>query len=74
MKNDFLKEIIRKRLIEEIDSSGISYAEISRRVGINKSIITQYKNTNKLPSVETLARICEVIGADSNYILGLINN
>ena len=69
-----LKELIRKRLIEEIDASGMSYAEIAKRVGVNRTNISQYKNTKKLPTVETLARICEVIGADSNYILGLTDN
>ncbi len=74
MKNDMLKELIRKRLIEEIDASGMSYAEIAKMVGVNRTNISQYKNTKKLPSVETLARICEVIGADANYILGISDN
>ena len=74
MKDDVLKELIRKRLIEEIDASGLSYAEIAKQIGVNRTNISQYKNTKKLPSVETLARICEVIGADANYILGISNN
>ena len=74
MKNDMLKEFIRKRLIEEIDASGMSYAEIAKMVGVNRTNISQYKNTKKLPSVETLARIFEVIGADANYILGISDN
>ncbi len=74
MKNDMLKELIRKRLIEEIDASGMSYAEIAKMVGVNRTNISQYKNTKKLPTVETLARICEVIGADANYILGISDN
>ena len=73
-KNDMLKELIRKRLIEEIDASGMSYAEIAKMVGVNRTNISQYKNTKKLPTVETLARICEVIGADANYILGISDN
>ena len=74
MKNDMLKELIRKRLIEEIDASGMSYAKIAKMVGVNRTNISQYKNTKKLPTVETLARICEVIGADANYILGISDN
>ena len=69
-----LKELIRKRLIEEIDASGMSYAEIAKMVGVNRTNISQYKNTKKLPTVETLARICEVIDADANYILGISDN
>ncbi|HIU06086.1 MAG TPA: helix-turn-helix transcriptional regulator [Candidatus Onthoplasma faecigallinarum] len=71
MNDVLLKDVIRKRLIEEIDASGLSYAEICRKVGINPSSITQYKNSTKLPTIETLAKICEIIGADANYILGL---
>ena len=52
----------------------MSYAEIAKMVGVNRTNISQYKNTKKLPTVETLARICEVIGADANYILGISDN
>ena len=63
-------DIIRQRLIQEIDESGLTYFEIAKRVGVSATMITQYK-TRKMPSLETFARICEVLDLDANYILGL---
>lgn len=64
------KEII-KRLFEEINSSGLTYSEIAKRVGISVVMLSQYKTLYKLPSLETFTKICSVIGASSDYILGL---
>ena len=52
----------------------MKYTDIAKAVEINVALLSQYRTTNKLPSLETLARICEVIGADANYILGISNN
>lgn len=68
------KELISKRLKEELDSSTISNYEIAKKVGVTNSLIAQYKTKGKLPSLVTLAKICEVIGSDANYILGITDN
>ena len=64
------KEII-ERLFEEINSSGLTYSEIAKQVGISVVMLSQYKNLYKLPSLETFTKICTVINASSDYILGL---
>ena len=69
-----MRELIRKRLIEEIKASKLKTVEIGELLGIDASNITQYKNTNKLPSLETFAKFCKIIGADANYILGITDN
>lgn len=69
-----MREIIRKRLIEEIQASKLTTVQIGEKLGIDPSNITQYKNTNKLPSLETFAKLCKIIGADANYILGITDN
>ena len=74
MNRKLRREIIRKRLVQEIEASGLTSAEIARRAGISSTILCQYKTTNKLPSLVVLANICEVIGADTNYILGITDN
>lgn len=71
MNDKFRKELIKTRLNDEIKASKMSYAEIARLVGCTKSMISQYKTTNKMPTILMLAKICEVIGADANYILGI---
>lgn len=73
MKNDTIrKSIIKQRLIEEIEASKLPLYKIAEQVGCSSSMLSQYKSTNKLPSLVMLAKICEVIGADANYILGIL--
>ena len=74
MKDDVRKEIIKTRLAEEIKNSGMTNTEIAKAIGVNIAMITKYKKLLKLPSITTLSKICEVIGADANYILGLVDN
>ncbi|HIU06087.1 MAG TPA: helix-turn-helix transcriptional regulator [Candidatus Onthoplasma faecigallinarum] len=68
------RRLIKIRLNEAIQNSGYKYSVIAKKIGIDKSMLTQYFSTNKLPSITTLSKICEVIGADANYILGLVDN
>lgn len=74
MKDAIRKELIKTRLAEEIKNSGMTNTEIAKAIGVNVSLITQFKKLLKLPSITTLSKICEVIGADANYILGLVDN
>lgn len=64
------KEII-DRLFEEIKACGLKSSEIAKKVGISAVMLTQYKTLYKLPSLETFAKICSIIGASADYILGL---
>lgn len=74
MKDAIRKELIKTRLAEEIKNSGMTNKEIAVAIGVNIAMITKYKKLLKLPSITTLSKICEVIGADANYILGLVDN
>ena len=67
-------DLIKERLNKEIKVSGLTSSEIARRVGVSPTMLTQYRTTKKMPSLETFARICKVIDADANYILGLTDN
>ena len=62
---------IKKRLGEEIKNSGLTTVEIAKLAGVSPEMITQYKTTNKLPKLDTFARICKNLDLDANYILGL---
>lgn len=63
--------VIKKRLSEELRTSGLTTIEIAKRVGVSPEMITQYCTTKKLPKLDTFARICKELDLDSNYILGL---
>ena len=64
-------EIIKKRLVEELKNSGLTTAEIARRVGVSPEMITQYCTTKKLPKLDTFAKLCKELDLDANYILGI---
>lgn len=64
------KKII-ERLIEEIKFSGLTQKEIAKRMGVSYFSISYYKTNNSLPKLDTFTKLCKVIGADSNYVLGL---
>ena len=74
MNKQLRREIIQKRLKEELENCGLKYIDIAKAVGINVALLSQYKSGKKLPSIENFSTICEVIGADANYILGIIDD
>ncbi len=63
--------IIKKRLSEEIKNSGLTTIQIAKLIGVSPEMITQYKTTDKLPKLDTFAKLCKELDLDSNYILGL---
>lgn len=66
-----MKEEIIKKLFEEIDASNMTYSEIAKQTGISVVMLSQYKNNGKLPSLQTFAKLCQVIDTSADYILGL---
>ena len=65
------QELIKTRLTEAIRKSGMSITEIALKMNLSVSIITQYCNTKKMPSLDTFAELCKVLDVSSDYILGL---
>ena len=57
MRNDLIKQ----RLVEELNSCRLTTTEIAKRVGVSPEMITQYRTTKKLPKLDL----------DAAYILGL---
>lgn len=65
------QKIIKKRLGEELKNSGLTTVEIAKRIGVSPEMVTQYKTTEKLPSLDTFAKLCKELDLDANYILGI---
>lgn len=63
--------LIKQRLAEEIKNSGLSTIKIAKKVGVSPEMITQYCTTNKLPKLDTFAKLCKELDIDANYVLGL---
>lgn len=66
-------DTIKKRLKEEIKSSGLTTVQIAEKVGVSPEMITQYTTTKKLPKLDTFAKLCKALDLSANYILGLEN-
>ena len=69
--NNFMKQIFKKRLAEELESKSITQMNLAKKVGISHVMITQYLTTDKLPSLETFAKICKALDVSADYMLGL---
>ena len=67
-------QMIKQRLSEELQNSGLTTVEIAKRIGVSPEMITQYRTTKKLPKLDTFARLCKELDLDANYILGLTEN
>ncbi len=66
-----MNTVIKRRLSEEIKSSGLSTVEIAKKIGVSPEMVTQYTTTKKMPKLDTFARLCKQLDLDANYILGL---
>ena len=62
---------IKQRLCEEIRQSGMTTAELAKRVGVSPEMITQYCTTKKLPRLDTFVRLCRALDVSADYLLGL---
>ena len=60
---------IRKKLSEAIKQSGLSQSEIARRIGVKHSQVCCYVHCQKLPALDTFAKLCAVLDLDANEIL-----
>jgi transcriptional regulator with XRE-family HTH domain len=50
--------------------SGISQGELAKRIGKVRFTVNKYESGESVPAVETLAKICEILGATSFVIDG----
>ena len=58
---------------EEITASGKSQTEIAQALGIKQQSVQQYLSGRALPSLDTVANLCEILELDPAYILGIKN-
>ncbi|MDE6472087.1 MAG: helix-turn-helix domain-containing protein [Clostridia bacterium] len=60
---------IREKLKDAIKNSGMTQAEICRRVNIKSSTIAQYLSGRAMPALDTFAKLCAVLDLDANEVL-----
>ena len=74
MKNKILSEearVIKSRLSSELRNCGLTSEEIASKIGVSPEMVTQYMTTNKMPRLETFARICKELDISPSYVLGI---
>lgn len=60
---------IQVRLAQVITQSFMTQNEIAKCLGIHPAQISRYVHGKKMPSLDTLARLCKLLDVDANYIL-----
>ena len=48
---------------------GWSQAELGKRVGVNKSVISFYELGTRFPTYDNLLRICDIFNVSADYLL-----
>lgn len=61
----------KRKLKEEIKTSGLTTVEIAKSLGVSPEMVTQYYTTKKLPSLDTFEKLCRVLDVSADYLLGL---
>ena len=64
--------MINGKLLKELRKAhGLSQLELAQRVGVNRATIYMAENGHHQMRLAHFKRLCEVLGADSNELLGL---
>lgn len=51
--------------------NGLTQEQLAQQIGVAKSTLTGYEKGNREPDVFKIKRILEVLGLDSDYLLGV---
>lgn len=62
-----------KRLEGLRKSRKLTQKQLADELGMSKQTISNWENSNILPSIETLIRLCKFFNVSTDYILGLDN-
>ena len=62
---------IQAKIAEAIKLSGMTQSQIAQKVGVSQQTISHYLKGDKMPSLDTLANLCEVLDLDANDVLCL---
>lgn len=54
----------RKKITKAREAAGLSKAELARRIGVSRSLITEIENGTRNATEETLAKIASELGRD----------
>ena len=65
---------VQIKLAEAIKQSGLTQAEIARRLNVKPTQVNCYLKGTKMPAIDTLANLCVILDLDANEILCVSEN
>ena len=66
-------EVFGKRLKELRKANGYTIEQFAEAVEISKSTVGYYENNNRIPDIEILSRITNVLNVSADYLIGKTN-
>ena len=60
---------IKHKIAEAITQSGLTQTEIAKRLEVRQSNISHYVRGDKMPALDTFAKLCSTLDLDANEIL-----
>lgn len=57
------------RIIKCMESKSMTFYELSKRTGISRTNFTRWKKGINAPNVDTLEKVCKVLGVSMSYIV-----
>src|SRR5690242_16139986 len=65
--------MIGERIQKAREKMGINQSELARRTGLTPSAVWQIEREERVPSSETLNKLCEALEISSDWVLGIID-
>ena len=66
-------EIIKNRIKELRIENNFTQVQLANKIGFSQSIIAQWENGTKIPSIEALINFAKLFNCSTDYLLGLEN-
>ena len=60
---------IVKRIIEQLEKSGLSKKEFAEKINISPSMVTKWTTTSSMPKLEYIEKICQILNTNVEYII-----
>lgn len=63
--------VFAERLAKARKHAGIGKTELARKIGVKPPSVTNYECGKRMPSVETLSKIADVLDVTTDWLLGI---
>lgn len=63
--------VLGKRVREARKTMDITQMELAEKLGISASFLGHIERGSRVPSLETIAKICKLTGVSSDYLMGI---